>query len=516
MDFKDKLIDYFALDDASLNDVLKPFESINLKDPNKIEGMDKVKERIFSAIKNKEKIIVYGDYDCDGISATSIMVKTFEKLNYPVSYYIPSRYLDGYGLNEENVKKIADKGFKLIITVDNGISANEAIDLANSYGIDVIVVDHHEVPEVPVNALAVIHPTVSHISDIIGSGGYMALFVSGALLNEYDDYLVTIAGMSVISDMMELKDYNRDVVRLAVDNLAKHRYLAMKLLLDSPIITEKSFSLELAPKINAVGRMKEDTSVNKLVKYLTSNNEEEIYRLYKFITEINEERKNFTKEAVDALQEDFSSEPGIVLNLDIKEGLIGLIANRLLNQYNLPTLIFTSDEKDPGVLKGSIRSKNGFNVTKAFASLEKYLLTGGGHALAGGLSIKKEDFPSFKKDFLDLCKQYPLIEEEKKVIDIDVKDVNFSNYKILREFAPFGVGFEEPIFKISSLPTRALNFISFGKHLSTQLTINSKILGFNMSEKEVKTHSYIDLYGKFLLSSFRDEKTLEFRVIEYK
>ena len=516
MEFRDKLINYFDLDETTLSDVLKPFESISLKDPNKIEGMDKVKDRIFSAIKNKEKIIIYGDYDCDGISATSIMVKTFKKLHYPVSYYIPSRYLDGYGLNVENVKKIADKDFKLIITVDNGISANEAIDLANSYGIDVIVVDHHEVPETPVNAVAVIHPTVSHISDIIGSGGYMALFVSAALLGEYDDYLVTIAGMSVISDMMELKDYNRDVVRLAVDNLTKHRFLAMKLLLDSPIITEKSFALELAPKINAVGRMKEDTSVNKLVKYLTSNDEEEIYRLYKFITEINEERKNFTKEAVDALQEDFSAEPGIVLNLDIKEGLIGLIANRLLNQYNLPTLIFTSDEKDPDILKGSIRSKNGFNVTKAFASLDKYLLTGGGHALAGGLSIKKEDFPSFKKDFLDLCKQYPLVEEEKKVIDIDIKDVNFSNYKILREFAPFGVGFEEPIFKISNLPTRALNFISFGKHLSTQLTINSKILGFNMTEKEVKSHSYIDLYGKFLLSSFRDEFTLEFRVLEYK
>ena len=514
-DFEKKLIEYFSLSEDELNSFLYPLEKISLLDPNKIEGMDKAKKRIFDAIENKEKIIIYGDYDCDGISATSIMVKTFQLLNYPVSYYIPSRYIDGYGLNVSNVKKIAEKGFKLIITVDNGISADEAIDEANKNDIDVIVVDHHELPEKAVNAHAILHPIYSHISSIVASGGYMSLFLSAALLGRYDDYLVTIAGLSVISDMMELKGYNRDVVRLAVSNLEKHRYLPLRLLTDSSLISEKSFSLEIAPKINAIGRMKEDTSVNKLVKYLTSSDENEICSLNEFIKEINEERKLKTKETVDALEVDASKEKGIVLLLDTKEGLAGLIANRIMNQYNLPTVIFVSDEKNPTILKGSARSKNGFNIVKAFSSLDKYLLTGGGHALAGGLSIKKEDFPSFKKEFLDLCERYPLIKEEKKVIDISISDINFENYSLLRKYAPFGMGNEEPTFRIEHLPTRSLQFISFGKHLSTPLSIRSKLLGFNMNEKDVKANPFIDIYGRFELSSFRDALTLEFRISDF-
>lgn len=513
-DFRQKLLDYYSLskeDFASLN---KPISEIKLLDPNKIKGMDKVKERIFLAIKNKEKIIIYGDYDCDGVSATSIMVKTFEKLSYPVSYYIPSRYLDGYGLNVENVAKIKEKGFSLIITVDNGISANEAIDEANRLGIDVIVIDHHELPETPVNAIGVIHPIVSNISSIIGSGGYMSLFVSAALLGEYDDYLVTIAGMSTISDMMELKGYNRDVARLAISNLGKYRYPALIYLADNDTIDEKTFGLEICPKINTIARLITNKNVNLLVKYLTSNDKEELYKLRDWIVTNNKTRKELTNQVIETLPDDLNNVSGIVLKLDILEGLIGLIANRLLNQYNLTTIIFTNDEKDPTILKGSIRSKEGFNVTKAFESLDKYLLTGGGHALAGGLSIKKADFEDFKRDFLELCERFPITKEEKPSIEISLKDINMENYKILREFAPFGIGNEEPLFKITNLPTRGLTFISYGKHLSTQLSINTKLLGFNMNEQEVKRKPSMDIYGSFTLNT-KYSPTLEFRINKY-
>lgn len=515
MDFKNKLLDYYHLNEDDFNELSKPLEDIKLIDPNSIESMAKIKERIFKAIKDKEKIIVYGDYDCDGVSATSIMVKTFEKLGYPVSYYIPIRYTDGYGLNVKNVIKIKEAGFKLIITVDNGIAQDEAIKKANELNMDVVVVDHHEAPEIPVPAYAVIHPIVSHISDIYGSGGYMSLFLSAGLLGYYDDYLLTIAGMSVISDMMELKGYNRDVVRLAINNLKKYRYKPLIYLTESPIINEKTFSLDIAPKINAIGRLIEDKNINLLVKYLVSENEDEIFKISSWIKNNNELRKTLTKKAVEALPQDQINDEGIVLKMDIKEGLIGLIANRLLNEKNVPAIIFTEDSNDKAFLKGSIRSKEGFNVQKAFESLNKYLVAGGGHAMAGGLTIKASDFEDFKRDFIELCKIHKFTKEELPSIEISLPEINFQNYEILRQFSPFGVGFPEPLFSVRNLPTKSLQFISGGKHLSTPISINTKLLGFNIPEAEVKSFNFVDLFGNLNVSSFRDKLTLELRISDF-
>ena len=515
MDFREKLLNYYKLSEEEFLELTHEVNVNDLPDFRHIKGIDKVKTRIFDAIKNNEKIIIYGDYDCDGVCSTSIMVKTFEKLHYNVSYYIPIRYSDGYGLNVTNVEKIYKAGFKLIITVDNGISQNEAIDKANKLGMDVIVIDHHEAPDVQVNAFGIIHPIISEISDIYGCGGFMSLIVSAALLEGYDPYLVTLGGLSTISDMMELRKFNRVVVKLALENLKKERYKALVSLIDSPIITEKTFGLEIAPKINAIGRLVEDKNVNLLVKFLTSENEDEIFKLSSWIKNTNELRKTLTKEACDALPKDLLCKEGIVLNLDIKEGLIGLIANRLLNEYNVPSIVFTNDSIDENFLKGSIRSKEGFNVQKAFESLSKYLVAGGGHALAGGLTIKKDDFANFKDDFLKLCKEHKFTKEEPPSVEINLQDINFKNYEILREFSPFGMGFQEPLFCVKNMPTKTLQFISGGKHLSTPISINSKLLGFNISESNIKSHLSVDLFGVFVESIFREIKSIEFRISDF-
>ncbi len=513
--FLKKLLDYYSLSEEDYLSLTKDISEVRLLDPNSIKGMDKVKKRILSAIKNKEKIIIYGDYDCDGITSTSIMFETFKKLDYEVSYYIPSRYIDGYGLNVENVIKIAEGDYKLIICVDNGISANEAIDKANELGMDVIVIDHHELGETPVKAAGVIHPIVSEISNIIGSAGYMSLFVSSALLGEYDDYLVTLAGLSVVSDMMELKGYNRDVVRLALFNLKKYRYPRLISLCDNETISEKTFGLEIAPKINAIARIITNKNINLLVKYLTSPDEMYAKSLRDWILKNNEVRKQLTTQAIEKIpNEEIEGKDGIVLKLDILEGLIGLIANRLLTTYNVPVLIFTEDEKDPNILKGSIRSKEGFNVTKAFSSLDKYLLTGGGHAFAGGLSIKKDDYEEFKKDFENLCKTYKFVEEEKPSLRIELNDITMENYSHVQSLAPYGVGFKEPLFRIDNLPTRGLTFIKGGVHLATPLSINTKLLGFNMPEYEIKKTSHFDIFGTFYLNT-KFGTTLEFRISDY-
>ena len=515
MDFRKEILNYYSLSEDDYKELTKPLSDLKLPDFNAPPDMQKIKERIFKAIKSKEKVIIYGDYDCDGICSTAIMAKTFEKLGYKAAYYIPTRYNDGYGLNVNNVIKIKEAGFSLIITVDNGISQHEAIDKANELGMDVIVIAHHETPEEQVHALGIIHPSVSHISEEFGCGAFMSLITSAALLGSYDPYLTTLAGLATISDMMELRNFNRNVVRIALDNLRNNRYPTLMSLIEGDTITEKSFGLEVAPKINAVGRLVDDKNINLLVKFLLSEDEDEIFKISSWIKNTNELRKTLTKEAVEDLPKDMFNEEGIVIKLDIKEGLIGLIANKLLNEYNVPVIVFTNDSIDKTFLKGSIRSKEGFNVQKAFESLSKYIVGGGGHAFAGGLTIKEADLEAFTSDFIKLCREYKFTKVEPPSIGIKLQDINFTNYGILREFSPFGIGFPEPTFSLKDLPTKSLQFISFGKHLSTPISINSKILGFNMNESEIKSHSSIDLFGNLLTSTYRGKTTVEFRVSDF-
>ena len=515
MTFLDKLLNYYhiSLEEYEKNNV--PVSSIKLIDPKSIEVMDKMTARIFKAIENKEKIIIYGDYDVDGISATSIMVKTFKKLNYEVSYYIPSRYLDGYGLNVANVEKIASKGFNMIICVDNGVCAIEAIDRAYELGMEVLVVDHHEQPNPELcHAYAILHPTISHVSDIVASAGYMSLFLSAGLLGYFDEYLTSIAGLSVISDLMELEGYNKDVVKIAIDNINKYQYPQFKLLTDSLPITEKTFAMEIAPKLNSVARIEKDTVVNRLVKYFVSEDKYEVYSLANWISEENNKRKELTTEALSFLDDLEVSEPAVVIKLDVIEGLIGLIASRLVNQLNKPAFVFTKAED--GVLKGSCRSKDGFNIVEALDLSSDFLLTHGGHSKAGGVSLKEEDFEKFKVNIYKYALSHPFIEEEKHPIEISLGDISTENYRILRTFSPFGMGNPEPEFVIKNIASKNLTYISFGKHISVKLTMNTKLLGFNMPEVEVCQHPFIDLYGSLVETSFKGYNTIEFRINSYK
>lgn len=512
MNFLDKLLTYYNIDIDDYNELKNPSSLLDLPDTNNIKGMDKVVERIHKAINNKEKIMIYGDYDCDGICATSIMVKTFQKLNYKVGYIIPSRYIDGYGLNEKNAEKIAKANYKLIICVDNGITAYEAINKAKELGSDVIVIDHHEIGDKINNAVGIIHPIVSDISPIIGSGGFMALLVSKALLNNYDPYLLTLAGLSTITDCMELKGYNRHLVRLALSYFDNYHFYQLESLKDHKLIDESTFSMEIGPKINAVGRIYENYQAMKVVELLTSDDKNNISSLSNLIKEINENKKALLNDATKEL-ESISFDKGICLNTNIKEGFLGLLANKLLNKYNVPTMLFTKSENN--MLKGSMRSKNGFDCFKALTEISHLIVTFGGHSGAAGVTIKEEDFASFKDEFIKLCEKYPFIDQE-KYIEIDLKDINFDNYNIYKVFKPFGQGNKEPKFLIKNVPTKGLNFVSFGKHLSTELSLNTKLLGFNMPEIEMKKKQFIDIYGTFFLSEFRERITLEFRIDKFE
>ncbi|NCA95654.1 MAG: single-stranded-DNA-specific exonuclease RecJ, partial [Methanomicrobia archaeon] len=232
MDFFTELLHYYHLNASDYEQLTRPLTYDDIRFDHRVDGLKSIVDRIHQAIAKNEKIIVYGDYDCDGIMAVSIMVKVFEMLGYPVNYYVPSRYIDGYGLNTKRVEEIATKGYSLIITVDNGISAFEAILLAKEKGIDTIVVDHHEIQEKLPDAYGILHPMLSKLGAVAASGGFMSFVLATALLDEVDPYLLSLAGISTISDMMPLLEYNRDLVRLAIEAMNEHHFPSLTKLTD--------------------------------------------------------------------------------------------------------------------------------------------------------------------------------------------------------------------------------------------------------------------------------------------
>jgi len=515
MTFHDKLLGYFHLTEAEFLVLSRAISIDDLPDPRHFTQMDKAVSRIRLALRNNEKIMIYGDYDCDGVLSTSILVKAFAKLGVTVGYYLPSRYIDGYGLNPVKVAEIAQKGYLLIITVDNGISAVEAIEKANQLGIDVIITDHHEAPTDLPKPFALLHPVLANDEPTYSCGAYVAFMLSIALLGKVDDYLLALAGIATVSDMMPLLGVNRDVLRLAIATMNEHRFPQITILAEGQQIDEKVLGMRLAPKINAVGRLVENANINRLVKYFVSEDAGEINELAAWLTSINEDRKALMKGAVDSHAGDINNAPAIVLLTEDKEGLIGLVANRLLMQFHKPVVVFTTDSNDAALLKGSARSQEGFNIAKAFNSLESFMVKSGGHGMAGGLSIRRVDFLNFKQAFEDLASTYPIETKIDETLDIEMPEINWDNFQILRAFAPFGQQYPAPKFVVRNIDTKPFSFISSGRHLSTPLGNNIKLLGFNIGEKEVRLLPKVDLFGEFEINDFKHQHFLVYKITSF-
>ena len=514
MTFLEKLLNHYRIDADEYEYLTRNLSDADVPHYSNFDNIEKAKSRILQAIKNNEKIFIYGDYDCDGIMATSIMVKTFKKMGYSnFGYYVPSRYIDGYALNMKRVLEAKEKGYSLIITVDNGVSQIEEVQKAKELGIDVIITDHHEFGLSLPEAYCILHPKLSKISNIITSGGAVAFFLSYALLGKIDHYLLSLAGVSIISDMMEIKQYNRDLVRLALYYINEEKYMSLFSLAENDQIDETTISSTIAPKINSIGRIVEDTTINRLVKYFVSDNRDEIINIGSYILAIHAKRKEITKNLVSSFSMLDENKPGIVLVIEAQEGLAGLLANQLLNKYQKPTIIFTSDSLDKTMYRGSIRSKEGFNITKAIDSLQKYIINGGGHALAGGIEIKKDDLEPFKNDFYALCEKYQFASIEKEYIDINIDEINEQNYQILRTLAPFGMSFDEPLFIVKNFPTSHLTFMSANKHISTTIVGGVRLVGFNISKSSLEKYNNVSLIGKMSKSSFKGVASLQYNIV---
>lgn len=509
--FLNKLLSYYHISNDEYQELIADYTLDNFSNGHAFKDISIAKDIALNAINNKERILIYGDYDADGIMGTSILVKMFKMLNYQVSYYIPSRYIDGYGLNEENARKCISK-FDLVICVDNGIVANDAIQILKDNNIKVIVIDHHTVQLPLPQADAIVHPEVSQYGEIASSGAFSAFMFSKECLGYYDKYLATMASISLISDMMPLRSYNRKLLKAVFKDYQDNEFIQISLLAEHKMLDERVIGSLIAPKINAVGRMKEDKSINLIVKYFVEDDEEFILTYFDFITNINNERKELGKTYINNLLNNLSDDAMVSL-VDIKEGLIGLIANGIMNKINKPTIVFTRD-KD-GNLKGSARSVEGFNIVEAFQKLERYMLAYGGHALAGGCSIKESDFNNFKKDFINLVNSSNIVIKEKETVDISINDIDQDHYQIYRSFAPFGEDWKAPLLSLKGIKVEALQYSKNNEHILTRIGNNSKIVGFNIAKASLKNYHFIDVKGTLDSSSYKNIISYEFHIEDY-
>lgn len=521
------LINRNITNEEDINIFLNPTRN-DFHDPYLMPDMKKAVDRIDLAIKNKEKIIIYGDYDVDGITSITVLKRFLEERGLIVNYYIPNRLQEGYGLNREAITKIAEEGYKLMITVDCGISGIEEIKYSNSLGIETIITDHHEpLDELP-NAIAIVDTKRKDnkypFRGLAGVGVVFKLIQAiGIRLNleerEYLKYL-DIVCIGTISDIVPLIDENRVIASLGLKLIQVTRNVGLKSLLKAigyKKINSTAVSFGIAPRINASGRMGFQEDALKL--FLTDNivqAEAITEKLNRYNAQRQEKEKYILEEASNSLQSiDTNKINAIVLaGHGWHHGVIGIVASKLTDRYFKPTLLLSYEDD---IIKGSGRSIPGFDLHSALCSSSQYLEKYGGHEMAVGLSLKKENFEKFKESFEKIAEQNN-VQEILPIIYIDgqitIEDMKKETIEELEKLEPFGEANKTPIFLYKSLKIDSIRTLSEGKHLKMTLKDGNNIInaiGFNMGDliNDYLIGDKVDIIGTLELNSYNGIENIQ-------
>lgn len=495
----------------------------NLADPYLMHDMDKAVKRINDAIDNGEKITIYGDYDADGITSTTIMVETLGILGADVHYYIPSRFLDGYGPNMDRYQDIVSDGTKLIITVDNGVTGIEEVDFAKKNNVDTIITDHHtfqsEIPD-PIALVHCDYPNQNYpFDDYCGAG--VAYTICRALMQDTMPELLELAMIGTIGDMVKVSGEGHIIVKRGLEMINEtQRPGLLALIKNSGLnlgeITETDIGFNIAPRLNAVGRLDD---ANLAVQLLLTDDEIIAKELADKIEELNTERKELTSKVFDDCLQQIEKNHWndrntlVIFNSDSHEGVLGLVANKVVEEYNKPTIVLTKNEK--GEIKGSGRSIPGFNIFNALEPLKNNLLTKfGGHDFACGLSLKEENISRLR----DVFEKNFHIKEDLSVKNYDF-ELPLANLapQTLTEISlvgPFGTNNPEPIYTISDIEIKSL--FKMGKNKAhVRFTAKNKqgslqIVGFNKGFLNKELLTFINkVYVTLSLNHWQNKTTLQ-------
>jgi len=365
-----------------------------LHDPFLLKNMDKAVNRIHEAIKSEERILVFGDYDADGVTSTSLMYMTLKLLGANVGFYVPNRFTEGYGPNEKAFRHAAEEEISLIITVDTGISAIHEADVAKELNIDLIITDHHEPPPSIPDAFAVINPKQQDCSypneNLAGVG--VAFKVSQALMDRIPEEFYDLVAIGTIADLVSLQGENRFLAMKGIQSLGRSQRPGLKALLEiagsnGQDITEEQIGFLIGPRLNAAGRL---DSADPAIELLITEDLLEAEELAQMIDDLNKERqqivKDIAKEAEEQVEKNGIPPVIIVGDYGWNAGVIGIVASRLVEKYYRPTIVMSFDEES-GLAKGSARSIEGFDLFQSLSKCREWLPHFGGHQMAAGLTV---------------------------------------------------------------------------------------------------------------------------------
>ncbi|MDI6687349.1 MAG: single-stranded-DNA-specific exonuclease RecJ [Desulfobacterales bacterium] len=444
----------------------------NMRPPCSIKNMDAAVKRIYSAITDHEKILIFGDYDVDGITATAILFEFLHYTGADVSYYIPHRTKEGYGLHTKHITDYAmPNGINLIITVDCGSSSNNAVKTAQYSGIDVIVTDHHEISDKPPPAVAVLNPKCSDFHILAGVGVAFCLLI--CLRKHMRDNhfwqnrpepnlknLCDLVALGTVADMVPLVDENRVLVKTGLEMINTGDRCGIKTLIEysgtkNNSVDEEDIAFRLAPRLNAAGRIDHASAA---VELLTTNNLKTAKQLAQSLSSMNIKRHNIEQEIMEDIFEYLNNNQYLLKNSSLvlsdnklgnmwHEGVLGIVASRMVKKYFRPVVLVAIKE---GVGKGSARSIPGFNIYKGLMSCSDLLETFGGHSMAAGLKIKAENMDAFQKNFENAVQKMTSPDNFVQTISVDYEldfdDISEDLINELEALKPFGTGNDEPLF----------------------------------------------------------------------
>lgn len=495
--------------------------------PFLMPDMEKAVDRILDAIDKQEKIIIYGDYDVDGITSITVLKKFLSERGLNVGEYTPNRLDEGYGLNNDAIKKIYEQGYTLMITVDCGISGNDEIEYCKELGIEVIVTDHHEPGENIPECIAVIDAKRKDnqypFNQLAGVGVVFKLIqaISIKLNLDQKEYLkyLDIVCVGTISDIVPLVDENRVISKLGLKLIPITKNIGLKTLIQSigyKDIDSNSISFGIAPRINACGRM---GAQEEALKLFLSDNEEEANKITELLNKYNVERQETEKiifqEAINQIENSQKDEPCIVLGKEgWHHGVIGIVSSKVTEQYFKPSILICFEGEEG---KGSGRSIPGFDLYEALMNCSTYVEKFGGHSMAIGINIKKDNFENFKKDFQEYAKNNG-ISDIIPILKIDeetsLKELNLNTVKELGLLEPYGESNKLPLFLIKNLKIQAIRTLSEGKHLKLRLGQDSYIIdaiGFGIGDwsQDYSIGDKVDIVGSLEINSFNENEQVQ-------
>ena len=504
-----EILSFQPLDETQIQQILFPEVESDLLSSFEVIRIIK---RLEVAKNKQEKIVVIGDYDADGICATTILVDALKKYGIECGFYVPNRLEEGYGLSVEILEQVHQKGYSLVITVDNGVSAIEALMYARENEIEVIVTDHHIIPGA-YDYDFLLHPTklAQKYQSMCGAG--VSLYLARHLLQDQEvEFYYVLAMVATIADMMPVFDENRSIILKGLSILNKKRYLVIEALLDKGVkeINEIDIAYQVVPKINTLGRLSDRSNANNLVRYFRMQEEKDIVTVATQINELNKERKQLTTEALDSIQE--IEKLGclhFVLSDTMHEGVLGLVANKLVSDLKEPVLVLTSAGDS---FRGSGRSPENFDIHAFLSELQALLDAFGGHANACGFDLKKEQLLAFKKAIEERSQGFDSFEkvESKDYITLEASTLDFDVFPQLDQLRPYGIGFMQPKFEIKRFPVLSCSKLKerFIKWQSTLPHLEAIYFRDNLDYEEVKNEKNINFKGSLQINEFRGTKKI--------